>query len=143
MSWKKGQSGNPSGRHRSSWRTDFDAALAADTKKHRQSIFEHAIAEARTDNTLLAAILRKCLPDMKSIEAKIDGVQPIQLMIAVPGRTVLPVDEADKGALPDAPEALALPVVPQAKPIKTEVSDAKPAKLAEPEASASGEKPAQ
>ena len=86
MSWKPGQSGNPSGRKRSNWRKDFDAAIKADTEKHGQSIFELAIEQARTDSTLMAAILRKCLPDMKSIEAKIDGDMPIQLLVAVPGQ---------------------------------------------------------
>lgn len=109
MPFRKGQSGNPSGRKRSNWRKHFDAAIEADTKKHKQSLFEHAIEQARTDNILLAAILRKCLPDMRSIEAKIDGEQPIRLLVAVPGQTVLPEAAPDKAGLPEAPEAAELP----------------------------------
>ena len=63
MGWKKGQSGNPSGRKRSNWRKAFDAAIEADTEKHAQSIFEYVIELAREDNKVLIAILRKCLPD--------------------------------------------------------------------------------
>ena len=81
MAFQKGQSGNPSGRKRSNWRKLFDAAIEADTEKHGQSIFEHAIEQARTDNTLLAAILRKCLPDMKAVEVKGDTQIPFQFII--------------------------------------------------------------
>ena len=81
MAFKKGQSGNPSGRKRSNWREHFDAAIAADTKKHKQSIFEHAIEQARKDNTLLAAILRKCLPDLKTLDAQVNTESPFQFII--------------------------------------------------------------
>jgi len=84
MAWKKGQSGNPSGRKRAQWRKLFDAAIEADTKKHGQSIFEYAIEQARKDNTLLAAILRKCLPDMKVVDAQVEMESPFRLVIDLP-----------------------------------------------------------
>ena len=62
-------------------RKHFDAAIAADTKKHKQSIFEYAIEQARTDNALLAAILRKCLPDLKAVEAQVNTEKPFQFIV--------------------------------------------------------------
>ena len=79
--WKKGHSGNPTGRKRSQWREHFDALIAADAKKHKESIFEHAIEQACKDNALLAAILSKCWPDLKAVDAKIHEASPFKLII--------------------------------------------------------------
>lgn len=84
MGWKKGQSGNPSGRKRTQWRKHFDAAIAADTEKHKQSIFEYAIEQARKDHTVLVAILRKCLPDLKAVDTQIQMESPFKLVITLP-----------------------------------------------------------
>jgi hypothetical protein len=84
MGWPKGQSGNPSGRKRTQWRKHFDAAIAADTEKHKQSIFEYAVEQARKDHTVLVAILRKCLPDLKVVDAQIEMESPFRLVITLP-----------------------------------------------------------
>ena len=93
MAWAKGESGNLSGRRRSNWRKIFDAAIDADTEKHGQSIFEYAIAEARNDNTLLAVILKKCLPDLKQVESMVDvGIKGYALL--TPSQACAEMDEA-------------------------------------------------
>ncbi|NIP28941.1 MAG: hypothetical protein GWN55_04420 [Phycisphaerae bacterium] len=84
MGWKKGQSGNPSGRKRTQWRKLFDAAIEADAKKHGQSIFEYAIEQARKEPALLVAILRKCLPDLKAVDTNIQMESPFRLVIHLP-----------------------------------------------------------
>lgn len=104
MVWQKGQSGNPSGRKRAQWRKLFDAAIAVDTKKHKQSIFEHAIAEARKDNTLLASILRKCLPDLKAVDTKIEEQVPFRFIVVPPGVSVEEADELAEDEPDDANE---------------------------------------
>jgi hypothetical protein len=79
--WKKGVSGNPNGRPPNPIRTQLDKALKDVEKRHKKSIIEHALHEAYKDNTLLAAILRKLLPDLKSVEAKVSQDAPFRLII--------------------------------------------------------------
>ena len=127
MAFKKGQSGNPSGRKRSNWRKLFDAAIEADTKKHGQSIFEYALEQARKDNTVLVAILRKCLPDMKAIEAKVDTVIPFQFIIHRSSGEQVPLPEPETKQI--SSKVLDNPIEPAVAKRKSKVTKSKRSKL--------------
>ena len=79
--WVKGQSGNPGGRVQDDFTKLFRACLLADSKKHKVSLIEHAIKEARSDNTLLGKILAKILPDLKSVDVKTTQGSPFRLIL--------------------------------------------------------------
>lgn len=53
--------------------SDLLSALAKDKSEHDgQSIIEYFIGVARQDNTVLIALMRKILPDLRQIEATIE-----------------------------------------------------------------------
>lgn len=79
--WVKGKSGNPTGPKPGLYRQLLHKALAADKKKHKKHLLEYAVEKARTDTTVLNAILKKVLPDLKSIEAKLDTESPFRLIL--------------------------------------------------------------
>lgn len=63
---------NPTGRPKNPEMAEFRKALAnVQAEKDRLPIFEHFIREAYNDHTVLIALLRKMLPDLKQIEADI------------------------------------------------------------------------
>ncbi len=74
---KKGRFGannnaNPNGRPRNSEIDEFRAAIARVQKQQdRIPIFDHFVEEAYKDNTVLIALMRKMLPDLKMVEADI------------------------------------------------------------------------
>lgn len=76
MAFKKGQSGNPNGRKKGvpNKRTELMNAIKyvqgtkdPNTKKKRKKLLVHAIEKAYEDNTVLIALLRKLIPDMKEV----------------------------------------------------------------------------
>lgn len=76
MAFKKGQSGNPRGRKKGvpNKRTDLMNAIkyVQGTKgpdgKKRKKLLVHAIEQAYVDNVVLVAVLRKLVPDQKTLE---------------------------------------------------------------------------
>ncbi len=56
--------------------------MPAKTNK-RVPLFVHAVLECYKDNTLLAQILRKLLPDLKAIDIKATQDSPFRLIIDV------------------------------------------------------------
>ena len=78
--WRKGVSGSPGGKP-GLYRKMLDDAIAADTKRHKESIIKFAVRKARTDSSILSAILKKVLPDLKGIDAKIDTQSPFRLIL--------------------------------------------------------------
>ena len=79
--WRKGVSGNPDGPKPGLYRQLLDKALAADRKKHKQDLIQYAVEKSRSDATVLNAILKKVLPDLKGIDAKIDTQSPFRLIL--------------------------------------------------------------
>jgi len=69
------------GRPKLEIRQELETAIKEVGRSKRKSLMRHAIQEAYEDNTLLAAILRKLLPDLKSIDAKIIQDTPFRLII--------------------------------------------------------------
>ena len=95
--WVKGKSGNPTGPKPGLYRQLLHKALAADKLKHKKHLLEYAVDKARTDATVLNAILKKVLPDLKSIEAKIDSESPFRLILEyAPVTSGKAGDKADK-----------------------------------------------
>lgn len=81
--WNKGESGNPHGRHKSKWSLLLDKAIQAEQKKHRRNLIRHIVAEAYEDNTVLVALLRKILPDLKAVDTTLLNAEGDTLQIAV------------------------------------------------------------
>lgn len=81
MPFSKGKSGNPGGKVKSRYRKMLDAAMKAESKKQGQTLIRHAVKVAYKDSTVLTAILKKLLPDLKSIEAKLDTDSPFRLIL--------------------------------------------------------------
>ena len=72
MPFKKGEIANPDGRHRSNWRKHFDAAIAADTAKHKTSIFEFAPNSngARDYFALSEEVISRTCPEFTLVNEK-------------------------------------------------------------------------
>jgi len=68
----KGQSGNLKGRPKGSknkWSfSEFQKEFEADESKHKGSIYKYFFKRARKNDTVLIALAKKWLPDLKSIE---------------------------------------------------------------------------
>jgi len=63
---------NPTGRPRNPEFAALRKAIAkVESEEDKISIFEHFVQEAYRDHTVLIALLRKMLPDLKQIEADI------------------------------------------------------------------------
>ena len=83
MPFKKGQIGNPKGRPKGSTNKRAELLTAIKyvqsrkdpaTGKTRKKLLVHAVEQAYVDNAVLVAIMRKLIPDMKSVElAGADG----------------------------------------------------------------------
>lgn len=74
--FKPGQSGNPKGRPKGSvsvtqWRRELEKAIKSVEKKKKQKILERAVEQAWNSPTLMAALLKKIIPDMKYVEANV------------------------------------------------------------------------
>lgn len=74
--FKPGQSGNPNGRPKSSvtkhqWMKDLNKAIKAVEKKKKKKLLEQAVELAWKNPTLMAALLKKLIPDMKYVEAAV------------------------------------------------------------------------
>ena len=68
--WKKGVSGNPKGRPKKGL-TEGDMLLAAIDKMEkfkRLSILEHLVDRAYENDAVLIALLKKLVPDLKSMD---------------------------------------------------------------------------
>jgi len=77
----KGVSGNPGGRPLNEWRTALDDAIRQVQKKKRKKLMVHAVEQAYKDNTVLVAILKKLLPDLKASELEINADNNMQTFI--------------------------------------------------------------
>jgi len=84
MPWKKGQSGNPSGRPATA-RAELEKALNAVGKKKKKKFLRHVAEKAYEDTGVLRAVINKFLPDLKSVDAKVSGGGGKPIMIVLFG----------------------------------------------------------
>lgn len=74
--FKPGVSGNPNGRPKNvvtkeQWRKDLNKAIKAVEKKKKKKLLEQAVELAWKNPSLMAALLKKLIPDMKYVEAAV------------------------------------------------------------------------
>lgn len=91
--WKKGQSGNPNGRPKSDTRKLLEDAIASEAKKRGKSLYQHLVERAYLDDTVLVALARKLMPDLKSIDANIGQLEPFRLILSNGHRSTKPDDD--------------------------------------------------
>ena len=83
----KGISNNPNGRPnlREASSQKLRDAIKSGTKRHKHSIYRHLVDRAYKDDTVLIAIARKILPDLKAVDISADGANPFRLIIDLSG----------------------------------------------------------
>ena len=77
MVWKKGQSGNPSGRSKGvpSELEKLREAAARVEKKTGKKLYDHFIERAYENDAVLIALCKKFIPDLKQIDGTIEKKQ--------------------------------------------------------------------
>jgi hypothetical protein len=83
MGYAPGESGNPGGKPKSEYRRMLDQYIAAKTKQKKKSVVQHIVDRAYEDDTVLVALLRKILPDLKAVDVRTTQVAPFKLLIDV------------------------------------------------------------
>lgn len=78
---------------RSEYRKLLERAINTEAKRRKKTLLQHAVSLAYKDVTVLNTILRKVLPDLRSIDAKITSGGPFRLIIEVAERDQLPKDD--------------------------------------------------
>jgi hypothetical protein len=66
-SWKKGQSGNPNGRPKKPEIDALRTAIKVVEKENDMTLLEYFVRRAYENDSVLVALCKKFLPDMKSI----------------------------------------------------------------------------
>ena len=84
-SWKPGQSGNPKGRPKNKASLALQEALQAAEKKNNKSLLEHFVQRAYEDDTVLIALMRKILPDVKFVAADVHSQKDISVTVSLMG----------------------------------------------------------
>ena len=69
-SWKPGQSGNPLGRQKNSAKDELDRSIRRVQDKKNKKLLDHFVERAYEDNTVLIAVIKKLVPDIKFIESE-------------------------------------------------------------------------
>ena len=71
MVFQKGQSGNPKGRPKKPVLEKLEAALKKEGKNQGITFFQHVASRAFQDDGMAVAVLKKILPDKKSVEGTV------------------------------------------------------------------------
>lgn len=71
MPYKKGQSGNPNGRPKKTAVHELEKAIRKVQRLQGKKLLVHAVEQAFKDNSVLVAILKKILPDLRHVEGTI------------------------------------------------------------------------
>lgn len=83
-SWKKGESGNPNGRPRSSEIEELRRAIKSVERKKKKRLFAHFIERAFKSDAVLVATIKKLVADKTQVEGILDGDLNITVISAVP-----------------------------------------------------------
>ena len=67
----------------------LDEVIATKAKAEKKSLLKHMIDRAYKDDNVLIAVVRKILPDLKSIDMKSVGDSPFRLIIDLSERTTI------------------------------------------------------
>lgn len=94
MVWQKGQSGNPKGRPKKGVVYDLEKAIKKVEKAKGKKLLQHAVEQAFEDNSVLTAVLKKLLPDLRSIEASVKG--ELELIPMSPAEKLAYMQAADQ-----------------------------------------------
>lgn len=87
------------------YRKLLERAIAAEAKRQKKTLLQHAVSLAYKDVTVLNTILRKVLPDLRSIDAKITSAGPFKLIIEVAERDNKETERAEQDTpYPDCPK---------------------------------------
>ena len=101
MPFKKGQSGNPGGRKKLSWKDELEKAIIEYGKNIDKTPFQR-IAEIffTKDSKAAVGIANFFIPKLKTVEARIDGDGPFRLIIALPEPKPKQIEQAESPSNP-------------------------------------------
>ena len=81
MVWQKGQSGNPSGKHRKLEIELIRQAIAETSREKKKSLWKHLIERCYEEDAVLIAVAKKFMPDSIRLEGA-DGKNFILKVVA-------------------------------------------------------------
>lgn len=97
MPFQKGHASNPAGGKKGEARLDLERAIKRVGKRKGKKFWEHVAEQAYTDNSVLNAILRKLVPDLKSLDANITQLEPFRLILSKGHKSTKPDDSDPPG----------------------------------------------
>ena len=78
----KGVSGNPGGRHANVWHDELEESIKIVQKRKRKKLLIHAIERAYKNDRVLVSVLKKLLPDLRTIEGEIKATLSLVDIVA-------------------------------------------------------------
>ena len=84
MPFVKGQSGNPGGGKKNSWKAQLQRAIIKEGENIGETPFEHAAKLFFTSRDACIGMMNFFIPKLRTIEAKLDAESPFRLIIALP-----------------------------------------------------------
>lgn len=76
--WKKGQSGNPNGRP-SKARDELNVIIKTVERRKRKKLLTHFVNRAYEDDTVLVALAKKILPDLRHVAG--ESSVPVRIIL--------------------------------------------------------------
>ena len=73
MPWKKGQSGNPTGRVKNPEIAFLRQAIEEVDKEYKESFYKYIAKRARKNDQMAIAVLKKFVPDKAHVEEILEG----------------------------------------------------------------------
>ena len=80
-SWKPGQSGNPLGRPKNSAKDELERSIRRVQERKNKKLLDHFVERAYEDNTVLIAVIKKLVPDIKLVESEFKTDNTIRLIV--------------------------------------------------------------
>ena len=92
MPWVKGQSGNPGGGKKNSWKARLQRAIIKEGENIGETPFEHAAKLFYTNRDACIGMLNFFIPKLRTVDAKLVGESPFKLFISLPEPKVKQID---------------------------------------------------